>query len=119
MNAISPILLACILFSAISFLFFGYSCLTSLFMRQEFERYGLNQYRRLIGALQIIGALSLLGGLFYLPLAVTGATGLMILMFMGLAVRIRLRDSFIQSTPAFFYALLNLVIVLMLLKTFG
>jgi hypothetical protein len=118
MLALSPFLLACMLFSAASFLFFGYSCLTSLFMRQEFERYGLQQYRRLIGVLQLLGALSLLGGLFYFPLAVAGATGLSILMFMGLAVRIRIRDSFTQSTPAFFYALLNLVIVLMLLKTF-
>jgi hypothetical protein len=117
MLALSPFLLACMLFSAVSFLFFGYSCLTSLFMRQEFERYGLAKYRRLTGTLQIIGALCLLGGLFYLPLAITGAAGLMVLMLLGLAVRIRLRDSFIQSTPALFYALLNLVIVLILLET--
>ena len=86
-------------------------------MLQEFKRYGLNQYRRLTGTLQILGALSLLGGLFYVPLAITGAAGLTVLMFMGLAVRIRLRDSFIQSTPALFYAIFNLMIMLMLLKT--
>ncbi len=118
MIAIPPVLFACILFSAISFLFFGYSCLTSLFMEQEFERYGLNQYRRLTGVLQVLGALSLLFGLFYFPLAIAGAAGLMVLMIMGLAVRIRLRDSLIQSGPALLYALLNLGIVLMLLNTF-
>ena len=85
-------------------------------MRQEFQRYGLNPYRRLVGALQILGALSLLLGLFYIPLAITGATGLSVLMFMGLAVRIRLRDNIIQSIPALFYAVFNLVIVLMLLN---
>lgn len=115
MIALPPFLFACILFSAISFLIFGYSCLTSLFMRQEFQRYGLNQYRRLVGFLQILGALSLLTGVFYRPLAVMGAGGLAVLMFMGLAVRIRIRDSFIQSIPALFYALFNLLIVIMLL----
>ena len=87
-------------------------------MLAEFKRYGLDQYRRLTGTLQILGALALLGGLFYIPLAITGSAGLSVLMFMGLLVRIRLRDSFIQSTPAFFYAVLNLVILLALLKAF-
>jgi hypothetical protein len=85
-------------------------------MFQEFKRYGLNQYRRLVGTLQVLGALSLMGGFFYLPLAIIGAAGLSVLMFMGLAVRIRLRDGFIQSTPALFYAIFNLVILLMLLR---
>jgi len=87
-------------------------------MFAEFKRYGLNTYRRLTGFLQILGALALLGGLFYLPLTVIGSAGLSILMFMGLVVRIRLRDSFIQSAPAFFYAVLNMVILVALLKGF-
>ena len=88
-------------------------------MLTEFKRYGLDKYRRLTGSLQILGALSLLAGLFYFPLAVIGSAGLSLLMFMGLAVRIRLRDSFIKSTPAFFYAVLNLVLLLALLNIFG
>jgi uncharacterized membrane protein YphA (DoxX/SURF4 family) len=85
-------------------------------MKQEFQRYGLSQYRRIVGTLQILGALSLLVGVFYRPLAILGAAGLAVLMLMGLAVRIRLRDSFIQATPALFYALFNLLITMMLLN---
>lgn len=85
-------------------------------MVAEFERYGLNKYRRLTGCLQIVGALALLGGLFYVPLAVIASAGLSILMFMGLAVRIHLRDSFIQSTPALFYAVLNMIILIGVLQ---
>ena len=88
-------------------------------MLAEFKRYGLNKYRRLTGSLQILGALALLGGLFYLPFIVMGSAGLSILMFMGLAVRIHLRDSFIQSTPALFYAVLNMVILIAVLQGFS
>ena len=88
-------------------------------MLAEFKRYGLDKYRRLTGSLQILGALALLAGLFYFPLAIIGSAGLSVLMFMGLAVRIRLRDGFIKSTPALFYALLNLVVLLALLKVFS
>ena len=87
-------------------------------MVAEFKRYGLNTYRSLTGSLQILGALALLGGLFYIPLAVIGSAGLSILMFMGLVVRIRLKDSFVQSTPAFFYAVLNMVILIAVLQGF-
>ncbi|MEM1336865.1 MAG: DoxX family protein [Bacteroidota bacterium] len=114
----SSLLIIGILCSAISFLFFGYSCLTSPFMVAEFKRYGLNKYRRLTGCLQILGALALLGGFFYVPFTVIGSVGLSILMLMGLAVRIRLRDSFIQSTPAVFYAVLNMVIFIAVLQGF-
>ncbi|MDT0606327.1 DoxX family protein [Croceitalea rosinachiae] len=112
----SPSLLVAILFSAISFIFFGYSCLTSPFMLAEFKRYGLNKYRHLTGSLQILGSLALLAGLFYLPLIVIGSAGLSVLMFMGLAIRIHLRDSFIKSTPSLFYAVLNLAILLAVLR---
>ena len=114
----SAILIMGILCSAISFLFFGYSCLTSPFMVSEFKRYGLGTYRRLTGCLQILGALTLLGGLFYLPFTIIGSAGLSILMWMGFAVRIRIRDSLIQSTPALFYAVLNMVILFTALQDF-
>lgn len=83
-------------------------------MKQEFQRYGLNPYRRLVGTLQLLGAFSLFAGIFYKPLAILGAAGLAVLMFMGLLVRIRLRDGFLESIPALFYAILNLVILLLL-----
>jgi len=97
-------------FSALSFLFFGYACLTAPLMVMEFERYGLSQYRVLNGYLQLVGALALLLGFFYSPLWLLGSAGLGLLMFLGLLVRIRLKDGFVKSFPAFFYMLLNVFI---------
>ncbi len=104
------ILQIAIVFSALSFLFFGYACLTSPLMVLEFKRYGLSRYRTLNGYLQLAGALALLFGFFYAPLWLLGSGGLGLLMFLGLLVRIRLRDSLLKSSPAFFYMLLNIFI---------
>lgn len=99
-----------IAFSAISFLFFGYACLTAPFMVTEFERYGLSRYRILNGYLQLAGGVALLAGFFFKPLALAGSAGLAILMFLGLLVRIKIKDSVLQSAPAFIYMLLNILI---------
>ena len=104
----SPILVNILLgFSALSFLFFGYACLTAPYMAKEFERYCLAAYRKLTGYLQLAGAIALLLGFFFKPLALVGSAGLAILMFLGLRVRIKIKDTLLQSTPAFFYMLLN------------
>jgi hypothetical protein len=111
-------LLLLLVFSAASFLFFGYMCLRSPLMVLEFERYGLSQYRRLNGYLQLFGALSLLAGIWVLPFAMLGSLGLSLLMFLGLIVRIRIRDSLLKSLPALGYALLNLLIFLIILERY-
>lgn len=97
-----------IAFSALSFLFFGYACLTSPFMVSEFERYGLGRYRVLNGYLQLIGALTMIAGFWYKPLLLLGSGGLGLLMFLGLLVRIRIKDGILKSSPAFFYMVLNI-----------
>ncbi|MGB5238106.1 MAG: DoxX family protein [Flavobacteriaceae bacterium] len=111
----SPIFLnILIIFSALSFLFFGYACLTSPFMVIEFKRYGLSRYRKINGYLQLAGGVALIGGFFFKPLALFGSAGLGILMLLGLLLRIRIKDSVLQSSPAFFYMLLNSFIFWML-----
>lgn len=116
MSVANPFLIGIQLFSAISFVFFGFSCLYAPFLKLEFKRYGLVNYRRLTGYLQLLGALALLLGLFFKPLAIVGSLGLSILMFMGLAIRIKIKDSVRKSLPAAFYAVLNLILFLWLLK---
>ena len=97
-------------FSALSFLFFGYACLTSPFMVLEFKRYGLDRFRVLNGYLQLIGALTLIAGYWYETLLLLGSGGLGLLMFLGLLVRIRLKDGIVKSSPAFLYMVLNIYI---------
>lgn len=95
-------------FSGISFLFFGTGCLVSPRMKNEFIRYGYDGQRVLTGWLQLLGALGLLLGYGWSPfLALFSATGLCLMMVFGFGVRLKIRDSLLASSPAFFYAVLN------------
>ncbi len=100
-------------FSGISFLFFGTACLTAPYMKREFIRYGYDEQRALTGYLQILGGLGLLVGYWASPyLSAAAATGLSLMMMVGFGVRLKIRDSFWQSSPAFIYAAINLYLCL-------
>ncbi|CAM4403175.1 DoxX family protein [Zobellia nedashkovskayae] len=95
-------------FSALSFLFFGFGCFFLPQMKKEFVRYGLDKFRTVVGALQLVGGLGLLLGYFYSPTVQTAAAlSLSILMILGFAVRLKIKDGFFQSAPSLLYALLN------------
>lgn len=97
------ILTSVVVFSAVSFWFFGISCFLVPHVRTEFVRYGLGEWRLVVGALQLVGAAGLILGYFYLPvLSIIAAGGLSILMILGLGVRLKIKDSVLQSAPAFF-----------------
>ena len=93
--------------SAIAFLGYGISCIATVHMDVEFTRYGLPQYRKLTGYLQILGALGLFLG-FASPLIGAAASGgLALQMLLGVGVRIKIKDSILQATPATFFMCLN------------
>lgn len=96
-----------VLFSAISFLYYGFACLVSPRLIIEFERYGLPQYRILTGVLQLLGAAGILLGLLYPLLGALAAAGLTLLMMAGFFTRIKIKDNFLQTLPSFFYMVLN------------
>jgi hypothetical protein len=96
-------------FSGVSFLFYGIACLTTSHMKSEFIRYGYDRQRALTGYLQILGGLGLLIGYWASPLlAFSAALGLGLMMVFGFGVRLKIRDGFWASSPAFCYAALNL-----------
>jgi len=97
-----------LIFSAVSFLFFGIGCLRSPHLITEFERYGVPQFRTVVGLLQLLGALGIALGFWSPTLQLLSTFALAILMLLGFGVRLKIRDNFIQSFPAFFYFLLNL-----------
>lgn len=100
-------------FSAFSFLFFGVGCLTSPRLKNEFIRYGYPRQRVLTGYLQLLGGVGLILGYLYSPILVfSAALGLCLLMMLGFGVRLKIRDSFWASSPAFFYASINLYLSL-------
>lgn len=102
------ILTVLVFFSSFSFLFFGLGCFLSTHMKSEFNRYGLKRQRTLVGALQLIGATGLLLGYYYSSiLALISSLGLCILMVLGFGVRLKIKDSLLQSLPSLVYAAIN------------
>lgn len=96
--------------SSFAFLCYGISCLLSKKMNDEFVRYQLSKFRVLTGALQVLGAVGLIGGLTYRPVLLLSSGGLSLLMLLGLVVRIYIKDSILQTMPAFIFFVLNLFI---------
>ena len=77
-------------------------------MIMEFKRYGLsNLQRQLTGYFQILGAIGLLLSFLILRLGLIPTIGLSVLMFFGFLVRLKIKDSFLQSAPSFVFMLLN------------
>ena len=111
------LLSAFIWFSGVAFVYFGLNCFYSEFIKTEFERYNLPGFRKLTGYLQLSGAFGLLVGLYFNTILLfLASTGLFLLMLGGFIVRLKIKDSFIQSFPSFGFAVLNLFIAI---KTFS
>ena len=91
------LLLVLTLCSAVAFLFFGYQALVADRVRREFERYGMPQFRVVIGSLQILGALGALAGLVNDMIGALATGGLMLMMLIGVVVRFRSGTS--RSSP--------------------
>lgn len=92
-----------LLFCGISFLAYGYSCLSSKHMELEFRRYGLSKYRKLTGALQLLAACGLFVGIFSPSIGGLAAAGLALQMACGLGVRIKIADPWYLCLPTGVY----------------
>lgn len=97
----------CVLISSVSFFAYALSYFMAPHMKNEFKRFGLEKLGLMTIVLEIIGALGLLVGLKFNSLLMISSLGLALLMFAGLIVRIRLKDSLWISLPAFFFMALN------------
>lgn len=96
-----------ILISSLSFIVYGTAYFTSPHMKNEFRRFGLEKLGLLIVILELFGAIGLIAGLWLMPILLISSGGLAILMFLGVAVRLKIRDSLLATAPALFYMLLN------------
>jgi len=76
-------------------------------MQQEYQRYGLAKFRNLVGTLQVLGGVGLLVGFRELWIGQLASGGLAVLMLLGVGVRIKIKDTALQTLPAFAYMLLN------------
>lgn len=96
-----------IVISSLSFLGYGIAYFKSPQMKNEFRRFGLGKFGAIVAIFELLGAIGLLVGLRYLPILLISAAGLTILMFLGVLTRIKVKDSFFVSLPAFLFMLLN------------
>ena len=110
-------LFALLLFNSTAFFLYGISCLFTENMKNEFIRFGLNPYQRIItGVSQLLGSFGLILGYFSYDLWISllAATGLFILMLSGFIVRVKIKDSLAQTLPSFLFMLFNLYLIVVL-----
>ncbi|MFP8487933.1 DoxX family protein [Gracilimonas sp. Q87] len=94
--------------NALFFLFYGFQSLNSQMMIEEFKRFGLtDNKRKLTGFLQISGSVGLLTGLYFPYIGLFAAAGFTLMMLVAFMVRIKIKDSFVQSLPSLFFMLVN------------
>ena len=99
------------LISASTFMLYGLVCLFTNHMKEEFKRYGLEKFRNLTALLEFLGGLGTLVGFKYSFFYILSTSGLALLMFFGLIVRLRLKDHFLQILPALLLMILNIYLV--------
>jgi len=102
--------MAAAVLSAVLILFYGFLVLFFHGMEAEFERFGLQRYRRLTGVLEVLGGLGLLVGLLVPEIMLIASGGLALLMVLGVITRIRVRDSLLESLPAWIVLTVNVFI---------
>jgi hypothetical protein len=94
--------------SSLLFLFYGLFCLFSSRSKKEFIRFKLERFRHLTGLLEILGGVGLLVGMYFSqPIYVISSAGLALLMLLGVAVRVRVKDSVFETFPAFVLMIVN------------
>jgi len=111
----STLFLLLVLVSGISFIIYGSLLLISPQMRNEFNRFGLEKFATLTGALELLGGIGMLVGLKFGFILIISSGGLALLMLLGFGVRLKMKDGFWASFPSFFFMTLNLCVFLMVL----
>ena len=104
---VRPLNAGLVLFSAISFLAYGSACFVSAHLKREFVRYQMGSRRKLVGGLQLAAAIGLLAGQSQPWMGRAAAAGLAVMMLVAVGVRIKIKDTGLQTTPALLYLALN------------
>lgn len=81
-------------------------------MRREFVRWGLGSQRLLVGGLQLCAVMGLLAGFEQPFIGRAASIGLALMMIVAVGVRIRIKDSLMQTAPALLYLVLQVYLSL-------
>ena len=102
--------------SGVSFIFFGFACFFSNVFINEFYRYGLSEYRLIVGFFELLGGIGCIIGIFDKRILMLSTIGLSVMMILGVTVRIKINDTFIQTLPALLYLIVNVIIYVDIIK---
>ena len=97
-------------FTAISFIVYGYSSFISRRMKSEYARWGYNNQRKLVGSLQLLGGLGLLIGLKIDILLILTSFCFIMMMTAAILIRIKIKDNIVDVLPAISYLFLSIMI---------
>ncbi|WP_211320265.1 DoxX family protein [Hymenobacter nivis] len=86
---------------------YGVAYFISPNMKEEFKRFGLERVGLIAIIFELLGAVGLLVGLRINPILLIASGGLAVLMFLGVAIRIKVKDGLLVSLPALSFMLLN------------
>jgi len=112
-STVTLVLLA--LVSGLSFLYYGFKVLIKPASIEEFERFGVAGQRKFVGVMEILGGMGVMLGLIVPLLGALAASGLALLMFLGLIVRIRVHDAVRLMVPAALLGVANTILVVLFL----
>ena len=99
-----------ILFSAFSFIIYGYSSFMSKRMISEYSRWGFSNQRKIIGFFQLLGGIGLIVGIKVNILLFFTSLSFIIMMLFAIIVRIKIKDGIVETLPAITYLFLNVMI---------
>jgi len=99
-----------LVFSTISFIFYGITSFFSKRMVSEYSRWGYSNQRILLGFVQMMGGIGLIAGINNSIILSLVSFLLTFMMITAVFVRIKIKDSFTNMFPAIFYCALNFII---------
>jgi len=100
-----------VVFSALSFIFYGINSFFTKRMVSEYARWGYSDHRILLGCIQLLGGIGLLIGITNSVLLSVTSFLLTFMMITAIFVRVKIKDSLINMFPAVFYTGLNFIIL--------
>tara|TARA_Y100000589_G_C26973545_1_gene555587 strand:+ start:209 stop:553 length:345 start_codon:yes stop_codon:yes gene_type:complete len=105
-----------VIFSALSFMIYGFSSFFSKRMLKEYKRWGQEKNRLFVGYCQLLGACGLIIGYFYPIILFLSSLLLTLMMLKAIFIRIKIKDTIKNTFPAIFYFIINFIIFYMSYK---
>ena len=101
------------IFSSISFIYYGLNSLLSKKMHSEYSRWGYKNLRIFLGWCQLLGGCGLIIGVLHHslnPLTSIASFLLTVMMLTAVLTRIKSKDGLLLTLPSVFYAILSSII---------